>query len=80
MKLELFDRFGVLPGAGDRHLAEFFPNFLTEASGWGERWGIGLTTIEDRERDQDAHVAALDAMLAAAARSSRCRRARWSRR
>ncbi len=64
LKLELFDRFGVLPGAGDRHLAEFFPNFLTEASGWGDRWGIGLTTIEDRERDQDAHVAALDAMLA----------------
>jgi alpha-galactosidase len=64
VKLELFARFGVLPGAGDRHLAEFFPNFLTEESGWGARWGIGLTTIEDRERDQDAHVAALDAMLA----------------
>jgi alpha-galactosidase len=63
VKLELFERFGVLPGAGDRHLAEFFPNFLTDASGWGERWGIGLTTIDDRERDQDAHVAALDAML-----------------
>ena len=52
VKLELFARFGVLPGAGDRHLAEFFPNFLTEESGWGERWGIGLTTIADRERDQ----------------------------
>jgi alpha-galactosidase len=64
VKLELFTRFGVLPGAGDRHLAEFFPNFLTEESGWGARWGIGLTSIEDRERDQDAHVAALDAMLA----------------
>jgi alpha-galactosidase/6-phospho-beta-glucosidase family protein len=63
VKLELFDRFGVLPGAGDRHVAEFFPNFLTEESGWGARWGVGLTTIEDRERDQQAHVAALDAML-----------------
>jgi alpha-galactosidase len=63
VKLELFDRFGVLPGAGDRHVAEFFPNFLTGESGWGERWGVGLTTIEDRERDQEAHVAALDAML-----------------
>ena len=40
LKLELFERFGVLPGAGDRHLAEFFPNFLTEESGWGERWGV----------------------------------------
>ncbi len=64
VKLELFHRFGVLPGAGDRHLAEFFPNFLTEESGWGARWGVGLTTIEDRERDQDAHVAALGSMLA----------------
>ena len=64
VKLELFDRFGVLPGAGDRHVAEFFPNFLTEESGWGARWGVGLTTIEDRERDQQAHVAGLAAMLA----------------
>jgi alpha-galactosidase/6-phospho-beta-glucosidase family protein len=63
VKLELFARFGVLPGAGDRHLAEFVPNFLTEESDWGARWGIGLTSIADRERDQDEHVAALDAML-----------------
>ena len=40
VKLELFERFGVLPGAGDRHLAEFFPNFLTEASGWGAAVGL----------------------------------------
>ena len=45
-------RFGVLPGAGDRHLAEFFPGFLTEESGWGARWGVPLTSIEERERDQ----------------------------
>ena len=63
LKLELFARFGVLPGAGDRHLAEFFPNFLTAESEWGARWGIGLTRIKDRERDQDLHVAAVDAML-----------------
>ncbi len=64
LKLELFARFGVLPGAGDRHLAEFFPNFITGASGWGERWGFGLTSIETRERHQHEHIAALDAMLA----------------
>lgn len=64
VKLELFERFGVLPGAGDRHLAEFFPNFITEGSGWGERWGFGLTSIETRERHQDEHIAALEAMLA----------------
>ncbi len=49
VKLALFDRFGVLPAAGDRHLVEFFPGFLTEESGWGKRWGVGLTSIADRE-------------------------------
>ena len=56
VKFRLFERFGVLPAAGDRHLVEFFPGFLTEASGWGERWGVALTTIADRERDQQNYV------------------------
>jgi len=49
VKFALFERYGVLPAAGDRHLVEFFPGFLTEESNWGERWGVGLTTIADRE-------------------------------
>jgi alpha-galactosidase len=64
VKFELFSRFGVLPGAGDRHLVEFFPGFLTEDSGWGERWGVKLTTIEEREYWQDRYVHELDEMLA----------------
>ena len=64
VKLELFERFGVLPGAGDRHVAEFFPGFITEESGWGERWGFGLTGIATREQHQAEHVAAFAAMLA----------------
>src|SRR5262245_50270809 len=60
VKLELFDRFGVLPGAGDRHLVEFFPGFLTEESEWGKRWGVALTTIADRERDAGGHKGAFD--------------------
>jgi alpha-galactosidase len=65
LKLEILDRFGVLPGAGDRHVAEFFPGFLTEASGWGMRWGVALTSIAERERWQDRHIADFDEMLAA---------------
>jgi alpha-galactosidase len=65
VKLELFARFGVLPAAGDRHLTEFFPGFLTEESAWGARWGVPLTSIEERERDQAAYVAAFEAMRAA---------------
>ncbi len=67
LKLELFHRFGVLPAAGDRHLAEFFPGFLTESSGWGQRWGVGITTIEHREASQAGHVANLEALLRAPA-------------
>lgn len=65
LKLHLFARFGVLPGAGDRHVAEFFPGFLTEQSGWGERWNVHLTTIEHRETDQARHVRELERILAA---------------
>ncbi len=50
MKVALFERFGVWPAAGDRHLVEFFPGFLTEESEWGRRWGVRLTTIEEREQ------------------------------
>ena len=64
VKLELFRRFGVLPGAGDRHLVEFFAGFLTEESGWGDRWGVHLTSIEDRERDQAGHVRSFEEDLA----------------
>lgn len=63
VKLELFERFGVLPGAGDRHVAEFFPHFITAESAWGERWGVGLTDIATRERHQDEHVVELDRRL-----------------
>ena len=80
MKFALFERFGVLPGAGDRHLVEFFPGFLTEESEWGKRWGVALTTIADRE----AWAGLLQGRVRRAAgrdRGSRpCRRARWSRR
>jgi alpha-galactosidase len=64
VKFALFERYGVLPGAGDRHLVEFFPGFLTEDSGWGKRWNVALTTIADRERDAGGHKDTLAAMRA----------------
>jgi alpha-galactosidase len=64
VKLELFRHFGVLPGAGDRHLVEFFAGFLTEESGWGQRWGVRLTSIEDRERGQVDHISSFERDLA----------------
>jgi len=47
VKLVLFDQLGVLFGAGDRHLAEFLPGFLTKANDWGARYGVLLTNVDD---------------------------------
>jgi alpha-galactosidase len=67
VKLECFRRYGVLPGAGDRHVAEFFPDFLTPATNWGDDWGVDLTSIADREDWQAKYVDEFETMLAAEA-------------
>jgi len=48
LKLRLFEMFGVLPAAGDRHLAEFLPFVLTDAAGRGAHYGVELTTVDHR--------------------------------
>lgn len=48
LKWHLFETFGLLPAAGDRHLAEFFPHFLTDRTNRGADYGIELTTVEHR--------------------------------
>lgn len=50
LKLGLFDLYGALPAAGDRHLAEFFPYFLTDASHQGADYGVQLTRIAHRRQ------------------------------
>ncbi len=64
LSLTLLERWGALPAAGDRHLAEFLPSVLTASSEWGERWGIELTPISRREEHQLEYIADVDAMLA----------------
>lgn len=67
LKLALFDSYGYLPAAGDRHLAEFFPYFLTEATHRGADYGVQLTTMDHRHEQvamaRDAVHAALDGEL-----------------
>ncbi len=48
VKFALFDAFGALPAAGDRHIVEFFPYFCTERTRKGAAMGVKLTTIERR--------------------------------
>ena len=63
LKLELFDVYGALPAAGDRHLAEFFPYFLTEAAHRGADYGVQLTTIPHRQQQvATARAQVLDAI------------------
>src|ERR1019366_2065500 len=40
LKLELFRRFGVLPGSSDTHVGEFFPGFVTPRSDFGREWSV----------------------------------------
>ena len=68
LKLSMLQRWGVIPAAGDRHLAEFLPSILTEASGWGAAWGVSLTPMSDREQDQAEFVELVDQQLAGAER------------
>jgi alpha-galactosidase/6-phospho-beta-glucosidase family protein len=64
LKLTLLDRYGALPAAGDRHVAEFIPSALTEESGWGSSWGFELTPMARRQKDQDDFIAEVDGVLA----------------
>jgi len=64
LKLSMWDRWGVIPAAGDRHLAEFVPSILTAESEWGAAWGVALTPMSARERDQADFIALVDDQLA----------------
>ena len=63
LKLTLLDKWGALPAAGDRHVAEFVPWVLTEASGWGADYNVELTSIARREKHQQEYIADVDAWL-----------------
>ncbi len=62
VKLALLDVYGYLPGAGDRHVAEFFPYFLTEHA--RADFDIEMTPIDLRERRTAAHRAQILRWLA----------------
>jgi alpha-galactosidase len=49
VKFSLLKQLGVLFGSGDRHVAEFFPGFLTDANERGNRYGVVLTTVDQRQ-------------------------------
>jgi alpha-galactosidase len=58
VKMDLFNKYGALAAAGDRHLAEFLPNswYLKDPETVKE-WQFGLTTVDFREKQQDERIA-----------------------
>jgi alpha-galactosidase len=65
LKLELLRRFGVMPGASDTHIAEFFPWFVTEATGFGAEWGVHHYGIEGHQADKNEDEIELAALRVA---------------
>jgi len=64
VKLALFERFGVMPGSADTHVAEFVPWFVQAASDQGRRWGVhhyGIDGHRADKADDDAWAAELEA-------------------
>jgi len=60
---DLYDRFGVFPAAGDRHLAEFVPWYLAvEDHREFHKWGVRMTPSEARVGD-DESPAKMDTFL-----------------
>lgn len=52
VKFDLFNRYGLIAAAGDRHLAEFMPGeeYLKNPE-TVEQWKFGLTTVDWRKED-----------------------------
>lgn len=65
VKFDLFKRYGMIPCAGDRHLAEFTPpQWYLKTPEMAESWGFALTSIdwriEDREEAEKKRRAIID--------------------
>ena len=58
VKFDLFNRYGLIAAAGDRHLAEFMPGneYLNDPK-TVESWMFGLTTVDWRKNDLQNRLA-----------------------
>jgi len=56
VRLELFERFGVLPGSGDHHAVEFMPGFVHPRNDYGSGWRVHHYGMPGHRRDADDDV------------------------
>ncbi len=57
VKLELFRRFGALPGANDHHIVEFLPGFVHPDNDHGAPWRVRHWGLEGHRADVEADIA-----------------------
>jgi alpha-galactosidase len=62
VRLELFHRFGVLPGSGDHHVAEFFPGFVTPENDYGSAWKVHIYGLRKHMADADDDITHYEAV------------------
>lgn len=63
VKMDMFNRYGVIGAAGDRHLAEFMNNkWYLESPEMVEYWKFRLTTVDFRVKQQQERIADTIAM------------------
>ena len=53
VKFDLFNRYGIIAAAGNRHLAEFMPPWYLKNPETVDRWGFALTSVDWREKDRN---------------------------
>jgi alpha-galactosidase len=63
VKSRLFQLYGALPAAGDRHVAEFFPYFLSDGADRGATYGVWRTTVDERYEWQAQARAIIEGLL-----------------
>ena len=56
VRVEVFDRFGVLPGSGDHHSTEFMPNWVHPGNEYGVPWRIHHYGMPGHRRDAEEDV------------------------
>lgn len=57
VKFDLFNRYGVIAAAGDRHLAEFCPPWYLKNPETVKSWKFGLTTVAFRKNQLQERLA-----------------------
>ena len=66
VKFDLFNRYGAIAAAGDRHLAEFLPPWYTRSPETVKEWMFSLTGVDWREADLKARLKRSDDLISGA--------------